>query len=228
MDYLRLPITFDVGRMLGELQSIERNAAWLQHPDYTVASAGDWTALALLSATTNVTDARSLRYHRGDVARPTELLLQCPYLGEVIKSFETEIHRARLMNLKPGTNISEHRDYGQQRYSLERGFIRVHIPIRTHERVYFCINRRALPMKAGEAWYTNVCEPHAVRNDSDVHRVHLVLDMRVNEWVRSLFPSQGMLSKARGVVLRHCERRWLSMRQHVLSFPRRIYRLIFS
>lgn len=223
MDYLRLPITFDTQKMQAELGMLERQAMWLNHPDYTVASAGDWTALALLSATADVRDASSLRYRRGDIAAPTPLLRMCPYLSEVIASFKTDVHRARLMNLKPGTNIAEHRDYGQQRYSLERGYIRVHIPIRTHERVHFQINRRDVPMREGEAWYANVCEPHAVRNDSDVHRVHLVLDMRVNDWVRAMFPAQSAFRRAWGVALQRYERPWLEYRVKLLAVPRRVY-----
>lgn len=62
-------------------------------------------------------------------------------------------------------------------------------------------------MQPGEAWYTNVCHLHAVRNDSDVQRVHLVLDMQVNEWVRQFFPPQTLLDKAWGALLHRYEHR---------------------
>lgn len=202
----RLPLSFDADRLLRELERLESQVQWHDHPDYTVASTGDWKAVALLSsASADYRDPESLRYRGVGVAVPTAVLKMSPYLQEIIASFKTDVHRARLMNLRPGTRISEHRDYGAQRYSLERGFIRVHIPVRTHDDVHFWIRRKKLPMKVGEAWYTNVCEPHAVANESTVHRVHLVLDMKVNEWVVSLFPPQSAMDRASGVVLRTFE-----------------------
>lgn len=218
MDSFKLPLSFDVPRLIADLDHVERDAKWHNHPDYTVANSGDWTAVALIAPeTTDPDDQRSLRYFGGK-GHPTALLSSCAYLPEVVASFKTEVHRARLMNLRPGTNIAPHRDYGRQRYSLERGFIRVHVPLRTHEKVYFFINGNVIPMRAGEAWYTNVCEPHAVRNDSDVHRVHLVLDMKVNDWVRSLLPAQSLGSQAYGFVLRHWERPTLTARFAMRDF----------
>ena len=212
MDACKLPIEFKVDELLADLAYVENGTQWLTHPDYTVAKAGDWTAVALVaSASLDPKDPNSLRY-RGGAGAPTELLGSCPVLARVIASFRTDVHRARLMNLRPGTKISPHRDYGAQRYSLERGFIRVHIPIRTHERVHFLINGNRVPMKAGEAWYTNVCQPHAVENASDVHRMHLVLDMCVNDWVRSMLPAQSLVNLAYGVILRRYERRFLALR----------------
>jgi len=202
----RLPISFDTRRLLADLDQVESKVDWLNHPDYTVAQAGDWTAVALLSsASQDHHDPESLRYRGQGVARPTPVLTQCAYLTEVLASFKTDVHRARLMNLRPGKKISEHRDFGAQRYSVERGFMRVHIPIRTHHDVHWRLRGRTIPMKPGEAWYLNVCEPHSVENASNVHRVHLVLDMRVNDWVRSLFPPQTLSQRLYGVVVRNFE-----------------------
>jgi hypothetical protein len=213
LDALRLPIAFDAARLRQELERVETEIQWHDHPDYTVATSGDWKAVALLSAASaDHRDPESLRYRGHGTPEPTAVLRQCPYLLEVVRSFKTEVHRARLMNLRPGTKISEHRDYGAQRYSVERGFIRVHIPVRTHDDVHFWISRKRIPMQVGEAWYTNVCQPHAVQNNSTVHRVHLVLDMKVNDWVLSLFPPLSIVDRARGVILRTCEPTFMNMR----------------
>ncbi len=83
------------------------------------------------------------------------------------------------MSLKPGTVIKEHRDYGQQRYSFERGVIRGHIPVRTHEAVSWKLRGTKISMEAGEARDVNVCMPHSVENNSKIDRVHLVLDIEV-------------------------------------------------
>lgn len=210
----KLPLSFDTERMLGDLQKVEKEITWLDHPDYTVATTGDWKAVALLSSvSSDYNDPESLRYHGRGRPIPTAVLKACPYLCEVLDSFKTDVHRARLMNLKPGTRISEHRDYGAQRYSVERGFIRVHIPIRTHVDVHWKLRGKTIPMGPGEAWYLNVCQPHAVENKSDVQRVHLVLDMKVNEWLLGLFPPMSLATKFSGVVLRNFEPTYLKVRE---------------
>jgi hypothetical protein len=165
----RLPLSFDTERMLADLQKVEKDIKWLDHPDYTVANTGDWKAVALLSSvSTDYNDPESLRYRGGGKPEPTAVLKACPYLIEVLEAFKTDVHRARLMNLKPGTRISQHRDYGAQRYSLERGFIRVHIPIRTHADVHWKLRGETIPLHPGEAWYLNVSMPHSVENNSAV------------------------------------------------------------
>lgn len=210
MDAMAFPFAFNAARMQVELEQLESARGWHIHPDYTVvAHKGDWTALPLIAADkADSDDPVSLRHPQGP-SGPTALLTSCPYIQEVIASFRTEVHRARLMNLKPGTDISPHRDYGEQRYSLLRGYIRVHVPIRTHPDVHFFIRGKRIPMAAGSAWYTNVCNLHAVRNLSTVHRVHLVLDMKVNDWVLGFFPALSVLDRALGCVLVRYERPFL-------------------
>jgi mannose-6-phosphate isomerase-like protein (cupin superfamily) len=203
--FLKFPMEFDAARMLSELQQLEADTVWHSHPDYTVAQAGTWTAIALVSTDGDHKGPDSIRYRRGAKGEPTKLLLTCPYFHEVIRTFETDIHRARLMSLKPGTALSEHRDYGDQRYSVERGMIRVHIPIRTHPAVAWRLRGKTIPMEAGQAWYVNVCNPHSVENLSSVDRVHLVMDMKVNEWVLKFFPTPGVINRLWWFALRRCE-----------------------
>lgn len=213
----RLPLSFDSERMLADLEKVENGTTWHDHPDYTVANTGDWKAVALLSATSaDANNPDSLRYRGQGKAAPTAVLESCPYLSEVLSTFKTEIHRARLMNLRPGTRISEHRDYGAQRYSIERGFIRVHIPIRTHSDVHWKLRGETIPMLPGEAWYLNVCQPHAVENNSNVMRVHLVLDVKVNDWLLTQFPAQPPWFKLKSYILQNYERDFLALRDRLL------------
>lgn len=210
---IRLPLKFDAALMLSELEALESDRVWLSHPDYTVAKAGDWTAIAMVSTDGDHTGPDSLRYHGEASAKPTALLLQSPYLLSVFETFKTRVHRVRLMNLRPGTKIAEHRDYGAQRYSFERGYIRVHIPIRTHDAVAWRLCGKKVNMQPGEPWYINVCEPHSVENLSTINRVHLVLDMEVNDWVRTLFPPATVVERVTGVVLRNFEPSFLRARR---------------
>ncbi|HVY05669.1 MAG TPA: aspartyl/asparaginyl beta-hydroxylase domain-containing protein [Burkholderiales bacterium] len=216
--YHLLPVSLDREKLLADLGKLE-SGVWHDHPDYTVAKAGTWTAMALISTDGDHTGPESLRYKRGAKGAPTKLLEMCPYFKEVIGAFKTDIHRARLMSLKPGTVISEHRDYGQQRYSIERGMIRVHIPIRTHPDVSWNSSGKKVPMNAGEAWYVNVCQPHSVQNHSDIDRVHLVLDMKVNAWLRTLFPERTLKDRAVEFMLANFERDALRIQR----FFQRVY-----
>jgi quercetin dioxygenase-like cupin family protein len=181
-------LEFDAERLRADYEGIASSPAWTGHHDYTIANPEDWTAIPLTSETGAAGREEDLRYWKGMESKPTEILKACPYFQEVIAAFKTEVIRARLLKLKAGTVIHEHRDYGQQRYSFERGWIRVHIPVITHEKVAWNLRDKTIPLKAGEAWYLSVCEPHSVRNDSDIDRIHVVLDMRVNDWMRELFP----------------------------------------
>lgn len=223
---VRLPLTFDHARLLQDLERLERGSVWLSHPDYTVAEVGSWTAIALMSTDGDHTGPESLRYRGGAKAEPTKLLQDAPYLREVIASFRTDIHRVRLMNLAPGKVITEHRDYGAQRYSVERGYIRVHIPIRTHPLVAFKQNGVRLPMEPGQAWYVNVCMRHSVENRSDVQRVHLVLDMKVNDWLLGQLPRRSLIDRVNGVFLRAFERPAIEAYDAIKLFGLRLRKLL--
>jgi len=181
-------IDFDADRLRQDYERIQDSPAWLGHHDYTIANPDDWTAIPLTSETGAAGSNDDLRYWKGMENKPTEILKACPYFQEVLDTFKTEVIRARLMKLNAGTVIHEHRDYGQQRYSFERGWIRVHIPVITHEKVAWKLRKETIPLREGEAWYLSVCEPHSVQNNSDIDRIHIVLDMRVNKWMRDLFP----------------------------------------
>jgi hypothetical protein len=67
---------------------------------------------------------------------------------------------------------------------------RVHIPITTNEAVEFELNRRRVVMAPGSAWYLRLSDPHRVANRGASDRVHLVVDLVVNDWLR------GMLAQA--------------------------------
>jgi hypothetical protein len=38
-------------------------------------------------------------------------------------------------------------------------------------------------MALGEAWYLRLSDPHAVTNDGETDRVHLVIDCATNDWL---------------------------------------------
>ncbi|NIP98851.1 MAG: aspartyl/asparaginyl beta-hydroxylase domain-containing protein, partial [Akkermansiaceae bacterium] len=113
----------------------------------------------------------------------TPFLRECGYFREVLGSFPFEFHAVRLMALSPGSRIKEHRDHD---LGVEDGAIRLHIPIRTSEKVEFLLNGSRVHMREGECWYLRLSDPHSVYNGSEVRRVHLVADAPVTPAVWEL------------------------------------------
>ena len=120
--------------------------------------------------------------------KKTVFLKKCPYMNEIIDSFKCHKLRTRLMKMEPGTVIPEHSDT----QGWFRGIARLHIPIITHDEVYFFVNGKRAKMNEGEIWYTDVTKPHSVRNESNVTRVHLVIDLLINRFVRDMFPKESL------------------------------------
>ena len=84
------------------------------------------------------------------------------------------------MRLKAGAEIKPHRDHG---LSIEFGEARLHLPIYTSESVRFYVNKKIIPMHAGELWYFNADQIHEVYNDGNEDRINLVIDCVANEWL---------------------------------------------
>lgn len=120
--------------------------------------------------------------------KDTPALEACPYIKQVIETFECEKEAVRLMNLPPGAVVNTHTDFN---CGYEDGIFRIHIPVVTNKDVYFRLNDVLLRMNPGEVWYTNVNLPHSVQNKGNTNRVHLVMDCIRNEWSDKLFAAVG-------------------------------------
>mgnify|MGYP000073411103 CR=1 FL=1 len=80
--------------------------------------------------------------------------------------------RILLARLDAQAEIKPHVDKG---YSL-MNCNRVHIPLKTHERVRFHVGGDVLHMREGEIWEINNGNVHAVENPSTEARIHLIID----------------------------------------------------
>ena len=182
--FLRLPLTFDPARLAADLtRSVE--AGWtphFNHRDY----AGEWTSLALRSASGDTGDIAAVPGAGG--YRDTPLLARCAYFRAVLDAFECEKEAVRLLRLGPGGIIHEHRDPAA---SYADGFFRLHIPITTNLATMFVVDGERLVMQPGECWYADFGLPHSVRNDGNSGRVHLIVDGLRNAWSDQLFAEAG-------------------------------------
>ena len=182
---LKLPFRFDPERLTADLGLIAADE-WVAHFNKGIYE-GDWSGVALRSV-----GGKAMQLYPDPTATErfadTETLGRCPYYREVLAAFQCPLTSARLLRLRAGSSIAEHRDY---RLGYEDGEVRLHVPIVTDPEVAFFLAGERVPMAAGECWYLNVNLPHRVENRSRIDRIHLVIDCVVNEWLTALFDGSG-------------------------------------
>lgn len=81
--------------------------------------------------------------------------------------------RVLLIKLLANKDVSEHTDRGEYLSAVRR----FHIPVITNDLVSYTVNGETVNMKEGECWEINNLKPHSVLNDSDIDRVHLLIDI---------------------------------------------------
>jgi hypothetical protein len=179
----RLPFNFIEQRLLDDLAVCMKDA-WPQHFNQHDFE-GDWSSIALRSASGNATDIVS---HPGTQYFDTPLLERCPCFRELISRFHCPLETVRLLRLAPGSIIKEHRDMGA---SYMDGVLRIHVPVTTNPGVIFIVGGETIRMLPGECWYADFSLPHSVRNDGSSSRVHLVIDALRNSWTDEVFTQAG-------------------------------------
>lgn len=186
-DAVRLPFSFDPALMRADLAVAEANG-WTEHFVKRNFD-GSWSAIALRGPT-GATHPIRLIYPDPACTdfSDTPVLERCGYFQAVLAPFECPLRTVRLMSLTPGSVIHEHTDH---ELSIEDGYARIHIPIATNPAVTFLLNGRRVVMEEGECWYLRLSDPHAVRNDGDSARVHLVIDAVANDWLVGLIAASG-------------------------------------
>jgi aspartyl/asparaginyl beta-hydroxylase len=175
---IRLPLTFDPERLQKDLKAIEHVHMQSHYGGY---HDGKWSAIGLVSQ-----GGQSDELHVGTGKyEKTEIVKNCPYFNEVLDTFACDKQRVRLMALAPGGKIFEHWDSDE---TIDSGIARIHIPIVTHKDVVFVLAGRRVRWMPGEVWYGDFSFPHHLENRSNVNRVHMVLDLVVNDFLIGLFP----------------------------------------
>lgn len=183
IDTLKLPLDFDSGRLHADLDKILPED-WVPHFNKAYYE-GDWSAVPLRSVGGSAhkiyTDPTRL-----DECADTPILDRCPYFQEVLRAFGCPLRSVRLLRLGAQARIREHTDLN---LGYEDDEIRMHVPIATNPNVEFYLNGARIQMNSGECWYLNFNLPHSLYNGGTTDRVHLVIDCKVNDWVRGLFDS---------------------------------------
>ena len=115
-------------------------------------------------------------------------------INDILEKLPCTYERGRFMKLVAGKVIGKHSDKIDK--DIESGnIVRIHVPIRTNEDVIFTLYENARDkignehnLKTGHFYYTDVSKPHAVRNNSNIDRIHLVVDCHANSALRTLIP----------------------------------------
>lgn len=175
---IRLPLAIDPRPLVAEVMAIPA-ARWSSHfnRDY---HDGGWSGVALRA---NDADGRDLYLDavRRETLRDTDILDRCPAMRAVLRSLQCPLHGVRLLRLSSGGVIREHCDPDLR---FDDGEARLHIPIVTSPDVEFYVAGERVIMEPGECWFLDLSRPHRVSNKGTSPRVHLVVDVGVDAWLR--------------------------------------------
>jgi len=177
---LKLALSFDGEKLARDLEGI-LSTEFIPHFN-TRYYEGDWSVVPLRSIGGRPDHIYPDPTQTQKFA-DTPLLDRCPYVREVLASFQCQLQAVRFLRLKAGSVIKEHTDYN---LSFEDGELRLHIPVTTNPDVDFVLDRKRVVMNPGEVWYHNFNLPHSVANRGATDRIHLVIDCFVNDWMRDL------------------------------------------
>ena len=180
LKYAQLPFQFSEKLLVDELNSLDEQ--WMLH--YNKAHyEGDWCALPLRSLGGKIDNV--LPENKNGIAfMDSPLMDKCPYIKSITQLFPCQHNAIRLLNLKAGAIIKEHRDAD---LNYENNEARIHIPITTNPDVEFYLDNERMTVLPGECWYMNFNLPHRITNAGSTDRVHLVMDIILNDAVRELF-----------------------------------------
>jgi hypothetical protein len=188
---LRASDWIDADRIVAETKKIATQLVGLESVGLGRYHDRGWSAIGLISHEGN---PHELKWLPGKYVK-TPVLTLAPYLESIIDSFQCDKQRVRLMALQPGKNIYWHYDGSE---SIDTNInARLHIPIITNPGVQFQICHEDQIWRPGELWYGDFSFPHRLRNGGRAERIHLVLDLKVSDYVTSLFPPSFLEQKER-------------------------------
>ncbi|WP_309660570.1 aspartyl/asparaginyl beta-hydroxylase domain-containing protein [Sphingomonas sp.] len=159
--FLRLPLTFCAETLAAEVQALP-GSAWVLHPNKFPGN----EAVRLVTPDGRQTDD----FH--GAMKPTEYLVRCPYIMEVMAELGGIWGRSRLMGLAAGTEVPPHVDAHYHWHT----HLRIHVPVITNPGVEFICGDQSAHMAPGECWTFDSFRWHEVHNRGSEQRVHLVLD----------------------------------------------------
>lgn len=180
-DRKHLSLSFDARRLEADL-AILRDTPWTRHFVHSNYQ-GDWSAIALRAPAGETHPIRLISAGPAKGWVNTPLLAAMPAIQAALARIAAPKLSVRLMRLGPGSCILPHGDLD---LAAELGKARLHLPIVTNPDVRFVLNGELVPMAPGELWYLRLSDRHEATNDGTSDRIHLVVDVEVNDWLAAL------------------------------------------
>lgn len=164
-------IQIDAAQIRDEYERALASLAWSDRNRYRNKG---WKGVALYSHSGRTNDLR-VNYSLPPAITPVGEF--CPYIcDKVLPQFKAPWFRAGFYKLEAGATIGAHRDLVHHAFS--RTMVRIHIPVITDPRVVMYVAHRPYHFAVGTAWYFDPTALHAVANQSDLDRIHLMVDFR--------------------------------------------------
>jgi hypothetical protein len=118
----------------------------------------------------------------------TPLFNLFPEIKQYCNTLGNQIHRVRFMRLKPGGGeLERHTDQvDPDSGGALNKLARIHLPIKTNPDMIFTVwNTKGEPQKVhmteGDVWFLDTRKAHQAINNGNEERIHLVIDVRVEE-----------------------------------------------
>ncbi len=198
--YAKLSLSFDAAPIKAGLHAI--GGDWRPHMN-TFHYTGSWDVLALRSPGGEDKNIVPELLGKHSEYLDTIYMVHFPPVKALIARLKCPVMSARFLNLKAGAVIKQHRDND---LAFEKGEARLHFPVITNPRVEFYCEDDRIILQEGQCWYLNANLPHRVSNNGDEDRIHLVIDCKVNDWLKDVINSAPEISfKEEGIDENHLE-----------------------
>jgi len=106
--------------------------------------------------------------------------LLAPIVSKLESLHEGKVGKCIFIKLPAHKNVGEHTDKRDYLGAVRRH----HVAITTNENVLFFVNKESKNMKVGDCWEINNSQLHSVENNGDTERIHLLIDILPNKFVK--------------------------------------------
>tara|TARA_R110002072_G_scaffold302996_1_gene490895 strand:+ start:21136 stop:22233 length:1098 start_codon:yes stop_codon:yes gene_type:complete len=160
-------------------------------------TSGSWTALSLrgylpdpsfIAKPSEMNQAWQKQHeHELFELQDTPLFRRFPDVKAFAMQLGGEVHRVRFMKLAAGGVLGRHTDQVDADSGGAIGMVaRIHVPIVSNDNTVFTVwDAEGTPMRVrmrvGEYWFLDTRKPHEAVNGGHSDRIHLVIDVVVNE-----------------------------------------------
>lgn len=125
-------------------------------------------------------------------AKPTEVMEQLPATKAFLDKLGLDYFAVRVAKADPDAYLWEHKDYIELGPSNK---LRLHLPVASNSKARMQFNNFSVHMAPGYLWKLSPVVNHAISNEGDESRVHLILDCYVNENLENLVAREMLSDK---------------------------------